>query len=306
MRELINLPSTLRFASGSLSYHPPVSAFLPQTSPIVASDAEPTAWMLVLHGIYGSGANWRTFARKLVADRRDWGVQLVDLRMHGDSQDAPPPHTLDAAATDIAALVANLAQRGMRVRAVSGHSFGGKVALRYRGMAGESLVQTWMLDASPSVRPDAWTDPSNTVVGVLELLESLPTTFDSRDDFVDAVTARGQARPLAQWLAMNLEPEANRYRVRLDLEAIRALLASYYEQDLWELVDGDYDGELHVVAAGKSSALSNDDRDHLRAASVARAQVHIHELPDAGHWLHIDSLPALLALFSSNLPHLRD
>lgn len=276
--------------------------FLLHSSAMNAADAEPSSWMLALHGIYGSGANWRSFARKLVDDRRDWGVKLVDLRMHGASQDAPPPHTLDTAAADIARLVEAMAAAGKRVRAVSGHSFGGKVALRYRGMRPETLVQTWMLDASPSARANAFDDPDNTVVGVLRMLEQLPGSYADRDDFINRVTATGRPRMLAQWLAMNLERERERYTMRLDLVAMRALLHSYYDTDLWPLVDGDYDGELHVVAAGKSSALSDDDKQRLRDASVERAQVHIHEIADAGHWLHIDALDQLLALFTANLP----
>ena len=39
--------------------------------------------LLITHGIYGSGANWRAIARKVTEQRRDWGVVLVDLRGHG-------------------------------------------------------------------------------------------------------------------------------------------------------------------------------------------------------------------------------
>lgn len=276
--------------------------FVLHSTSITAPDSEPGSWLLALHGIYGSGANWRSFARKLVEDRRDWGVQLVDLRMHGASQDAPPPHTIDAAAGDIARLVAALAGDGKRVRAVSGHSFGGKVALRYRGMETEDLVQTWMLDASPSARDNAFDDPDNTVVGVLDMLEQLPPSYADRDEFINMVTATGRPTMLAQWLAMNLERQDERYHMRLDLGAIRELLASYYDADLWHIVDGDFDGELHVVAAGKSNALSAGDKQRLREASMDQAQVHIHEIAEASHWLHIDALDQLLALFVTNLP----
>ncbi len=280
-----------------------VSTFGLHSTAITAADATPGSWLLALHGIYGSGGNWRTFARKLVETRRDWGVELVDLRMHGRSQGAPPPHTIDAAAADIARLSERMAGEGRTVRAVSGHSFGGKVALRHRGSLPENLLQTWMLDASPSARQDAFTDPNNTVVDVLDMLDALPTSFDDRDQFIDEVTARGKAKPLAQWLAMNLDREGDAYRFRLDLDAMRALLASYYDADLWSMVGGDQDGELRVVAAGKSSALSEQDKNQLRAASVELAQVHIHELPESGHWVHIEALSDLLELFETALPY---
>ena len=40
----------------------------------------PARWLLLTHGIYGAGSNWRGIARKLVERRPDWGVVLVDLR----------------------------------------------------------------------------------------------------------------------------------------------------------------------------------------------------------------------------------
>ena len=40
---------------------------------------KPQKWMLFLHGILGSGANWRSFARALVKERPEWGAVLVDF-----------------------------------------------------------------------------------------------------------------------------------------------------------------------------------------------------------------------------------
>ena len=55
---------------------------------VVAKDAEPKMWLLMLHGIYGSGRNWGTIARRLVEARPEWGVLLVDLRNLLDSEAA--------------------------------------------------------------------------------------------------------------------------------------------------------------------------------------------------------------------------
>ena len=59
------------------------------------------------------GANWRSFAKRWVDGREDWGAALVDLRMHGQSQDFAPPHTVQAAAQDLVDFARNLSAPGM-------------------------------------------------------------------------------------------------------------------------------------------------------------------------------------------------
>jgi len=255
----------------------------------------PERWLLVTHGIYGSGANWRGIARKLHERRPEWGVVLVDLRQHGRSDPGEPPHTLAACAADLRALFDELP--GIAVTA--GHSFGGKVVLQTRALAPPALRQTWVLDASPSARPGAETDPNNSVTRVLELMERLPKTWPKRDDFVAAVTGAGEALPLAQWLAMNIVPEGDHHALRLDLAALRTMLHDYYAQDLWEVAfDPALPGELRFVIAEQSSTLSDDDRARL---ATAPPHVHVHRV-DAGHWLHIEAPANVVELLAQHLP----
>jgi esterase len=251
---------------------------------------EPERWLVLTHGIYGSGANLRTVAKRLVEKRPDWGVHLVDLRLHGRSPAGDPPHTIAACAEDLRALVAELGGVG----ALAGHSFGGKVVLATRALV--EVAQTWVLDASPSAHPGAIDDPRNTVAHVLALMERLPKTWARRDDFVDAVVAEGQAKTLAQWLAMNVVPAHGQFELRFDLPAIRALLTDYYAQDLWSLVDDPTRGELVFVIADRSNALGAEDRARLAQSPV------IVEHVAADHWLHVDAPDAVVELFATRLP----
>ena len=186
--------------------------------------AAPERWLVMTHGIYGAGGNWRGVARRLVARRPEWGVVLVDLRQHGRSEPGEPPHTIAACADDLRALVGALAGELGGVAAIAGHSFGGKVALATRARV--AVAQTWVLDASPSARPGALADRDDTVVHVLELMERLPRTWARRDDFVAAVIAAGHDAGLARWLAMNVVADpTGELALRLELGALRALLA---------------------------------------------------------------------------------
>jgi pimeloyl-ACP methyl ester carboxylesterase len=251
---------------------------------------EPQRWLALTHGIYGAGSNWRAIARKLVDRRPDWGVILVDLRQHGRSEPGEPPHTIAAAAEDFRAVITP------EVAAIAGHSFGGKVALAARALAPPGVRQTWMFDSSPSAR----NAEDGSVVRVLELMERLPRTWNTRDDFIAAVVADGHALALGQWLAMNIVPDAaGRFANRLDLGAIRALLESYYATDLWQIAfDPGLPGTLEMVIADQSHTVSAADRARL---ATAPSHVHVHHV-DAGHWLHIEAPATVVELLVQSLP----
>jgi esterase len=248
--------------------------------------------MLILHGLLGSAANWRSFARRLVAAAPQWGFVLVDLRMHGESQNASPPHTLAAAADDLVALRETL---GLPIAGVLGHSFGGKVALAYADRVQEALESVWVLDASPSARS---TRGSSTEM-VLELLRRLPARFASREAFVQHVVAEGQPRGIAEWLAMNLRPSDEGFRLRLDLDAITSLFESFRTTDLWHVLEDGGAHAFHVVVAGRSDAFDEPDRTRLAEMARSGAQVHEHVMPSSGHWVHVDEPDALLELVAS-------
>jgi len=265
---------------------------------IARSDAAPARWLALTHGIYGAGSNWRSVARKLNERRPEWGVVLVDLHQHGRSEAGAPPHTIAACADDLRALCAELGG----VDAIAGHSFGGKVALATRGLV--ALRQTWVLDASPSARPGAAADSSNslpsssnTVMQVLELMERAPRGWARREDFVASVVRAGHDEGLARWLAMSLQPEpGGTLALRFDFAALREMLADYYATDLWDALEAP-GGDVEVVVAERSSAVSAADRGRLAAAPP---HVHVHPVA-AGHWLHIEAPAAVVDLLASRL-----
>ena len=254
---------------------------------VKARGASPDRYMLVLHGILGSGGNFRTVAKHLADACPTWGMVLVDLRGHGQSS-APAQSTLADAANDLRALEARLDRP---VHGALGHSFGGKVALAYaaaREQAGEPpLDQLWVLDASPSARPGV--EREDDPLGIVRMLEALPQPFESRDRFIEAVMAAGHVRAVADWLAMNVRRDDDGLRLRLDLGVIRSLLASYFESDLWKVLEeGRAARSLHVVVGGLSRALDTSDRERLAQLAARTPRVLVHTLERAGHWVHVD------------------
>jgi esterase len=261
---------------------------------VTATGRTPDRWMLVLHGIYGSGRNWSTIARRLVDARPEWGALLVDLRMHGGSQGFAPPHTLAAAAADVDALVEHL---DFHAAAVVGHSFGGKVALLYAREHGGELRQAWVMDSTPAVR-----EPEGSAWRMLEAVRSLPAEFDSRAEAVEGLVEHGYPEALGQWMAMNLEPADEGYRWRLDLDAVEEMLRDFFRTDLWDVLEAPPEGvEIHIVKATRSDTLDAESERRVEALAGENRGVHLHRL-EGGHWINTDNPDAVVALLSERLP----
>jgi len=255
--------------------------------------------MLVLHGILGTKSNWRALIKRVIATNPTWGALLVDLRNHGESRGFPPPHTLEAAAQDLVRLTQTVE---VRVDAIVGHSYGGKVAMAYARAVHGELHRLVVVDSTPGARPDA--TGSEGTLRVVELLAEMRGVFPTREAFVAELLAGGQSRELATWLAMNLErvegEGATGFRFGLDIDAVCAMLDDYLAQDLWDVVARP-PGRMgvEVLIGADSTVVDADDRTrfaHIAAEQPAR--VHVHLVHGAGHWVHVDQPDATVALLA--------
>ncbi len=259
------------------------------TQTVTAPEASPGQWLMVLHGIYGAGRNWRSVARDLVRERTDWGALLVDLRQHGGSTGFEPPHTLDRTAADLDRVTVS------PIRAVLGHSFGGKVAL-IRGRDDPGIRQVWVVDSTPEARP-----PEGSAWEMLELLRRLPDRFPDRDVAVDALVSAGVAGPVALWMTTNLDRTDDAYVWRIDPDEMEALLTDFFETDLWDAVESPRDGlEIHFIRATRSPVLGMEALTRIRRAGLETGRVFVHDVV-GGHWLNADNPAALVELIAPRL-----
>jgi esterase len=258
---------------------------------VVADGEAPERWLGVLHGIYGAGRNWASVARSVVDARPEWGALLVDLRGHGESTGLEGPDTLERTAADLEGL-----DPPGGVRAVLGHSFGGKIAL-LRGRDDPAVEQVWVVDSTPEAR-----DPEGSAWEMLRTLRALPESFEDRDAAVEALADPGVARPVALWMTTNLDWRDDAYRWRIDLDSMEALLLDFFRTDLWGVVEEPRPGlEIHFIRATDSPVLGLPQAERIRTAGVESGRVFVHEVA-GGHWLNADNPSALVELIAPRLP----
>jgi esterase len=251
----------------------------------------------MLHGIYGRGRNWMSMAREIAAARPEWSALLVDLRLHGDSPALDPPHTVDAAAADVRAVIEAESSSGPPVRALLGHSFGGKVTLAVAATPPEALRQIWVIDASPGTGT-----PAGSAWNMLTHVRSLPPAFAARADAIAGLEKLGWPTGVASWMATNLRYADGEFRWTLDFDALESMLRNYFTTDLWHVIESPPPNlDVHVVKATQSSTVNEDACARISRAAEATGRVHLHRV-EGSHWVHTDNPKALIALLSEWLP----
>ena len=204
-----------------------------------------------------------------------------------------------AAAADLRELASHT---GIPPNALLGHSFGGKVALRFASGAMDAtalrvLRQVWVIDSTPAAREregSAWQ--------LLDLIRELPDHFASREEAVDWIVGGGFSRPVAEWMTMNLEQSSHAYRWRIDFDAMEEMLRSFDTTDVWNVVESPPDNiEIHLVKAEDSSVLSGDALQRAERAT-AQGRTFVHRV-NGGHWVNAENPEVIEQLLVQHLPH---
>jgi len=253
-----------------------------------AGDPSAPKVLLVLHGIMGNLRNWRSFARRMAENVPGWRVLTVDLRNHGRSLGAPPPHDLPSAARDLLDL-------GVVADAVAGHSFGGKVAMEYLRLEPRGLERVMILDCPLSAVPHEERGTSQ-VARVIEAVAAIPVPVQRRSEVAEILRNRGFSRSLAGWMSTNLRDADGGWTWSFDPEGVRALLQDYWSRDEYDLLETPPGGvHIDLVRAVDSDRWSPAELERM-AGLGGLPHVSRHLLADAGHWLHVDNPEGLLAL----------
>ena len=284
-----------------------------------------TCW--VLHGLLGSGLNWRSFIKGIAPTVPHWRFVLPDLRNHGASVGFQSPHTIDACSRDVEALCSSL---GWTFDAFCAHSLGGKIALhtldrmattpppagppRRRG----DRVRAVILDAVPGQwNQDTQDTDRDGITKVMQFLKSTPMPVVDRRQLKEQLALAGFSPNMCAWMLSNLKRlQSGQHGTRdgehhsdvhlpmvwkFDPSTASELLADHMATDAWHVVRAPPAWcSMDFVVAKRSSrwrdANNKAQLDAVRQLAVAPpsrppaapvGRVNVVDV-DCGHWVHVE------------------
>ena len=233
--------------------------------------------LLVVHGLFGSGQNWTSIAKRFALKRE---VVVVDLRNHGRSPWSD--------VHDYPALAADLAET-MGARAgevgqwdVLGHSMGGKAAMMLALSRPEIVRRLVVADIAP-------VPYDHDQLGFIEAMRAVDLSAINRRSQADAaLAARVPEAAIRAFLLQSLAIEYGRAYWRLNLDALAAEMPRILG---FPDIDSQFTGPTLFLTGGTS--------DYVRPSyrgTILRLFPHAEHasLPGAGHWLHADAPNAFI------------
>jgi pimeloyl-ACP methyl ester carboxylesterase len=233
--------------------------------------------LTILHGLFGSGRNWRSIAQHLAARHR---VVTFDLRNHGASPWADGMSYGEM----VEDLRASLRSRGIERAALLGHSMGGKVAMLTALLHPGEVDRLVVVDIAPAANPP-------TLLAYIRAMRAVDLSGVRRRNEADRQLA--EAVPDAAeraFLLQNLLVSENAALWRLNLEAIERGFSEVV--GFPDLPAGTvYPGPALFVSGARSNYIQPEHEPLIRHLFPP---ARIPRIEGAGHWVHAEQPHAFL------------
>ena len=189
--------------------------------------------------------------------------------------------------------------------AICGHSLGGRIALQYaHDLTRQSTSleirppqQTWILDSVPGT-------PDPSVHSVIKAISSIPLPISSKTHLSKTmINEYGFNRTIGMWMASNLKPTDGGFEWIFDLDVANELLSNFANQNFHDMIEHvATEKEVHLVMAGRNKEWTEEIVANLqRIPRNPDEMFQLHNLKNAGHWVHVDDLEGLLELMTNAL-----
>lgn len=232
--------------------------------------------VVILHGLFGAGENWRGTASKL----KGWQVLAPDLPSHGRS-DALPSWTHKAAAQ---AILKWADKQGLERFPLVGHSLGGKVAMAIADMAPERIERLIIADIAPVAYPPHHKQ-------IFEALASIDLqALENRRQAEQQLEQGGvKMKMVRQFLLKSLYRDDENFAWRFDVNGLKE--SQRVIAGAPELLN-QFAGATTLIYGGDSTYI---DQDGLRALHNHYPQAKVTSIDNAGHWLHVEQPQAFVS-----------
>ncbi len=235
--------------------------------------------VVILHGVFGSGDNWLTLARRLEHRYRAF---LPDQRNHGKSFHSDD-FGYDLLAEDLRQWMDRM---GLDKIHLVGHSMGGKAAMRFAALYPKRLFSLTVVDIAPKAYA---LDHHAKMLAAMQNLDLL--ACQSRGDLDAALRDDIPELSTRMFVLKNIErDEQGRFRWRialgplsLSLSSIGSALPPQPPLDLPAL----------LVRGEKSNYVTEEDWQTFQERFP---HAEFHTVPGAGHWVHADAPDILLSI----------
>ena len=230
--------------------------------------------LLIVHGLFGSGRNWRAIAKRLSADRQ---VITVDMRNHGNSfwDDS---HTYSDLADDLAHV---LSKTNGPVD-VLGHSMGGKAAMALALRNPPNLTRLIVADIAPVAYSHTQISNINIMqnLGIIKLARRSEADKLLSDQIPDAATRA--------FLLQSLELSENGNRWTLNLNALAGNMDDIIG---FPDISATFQNATLFIKGAMSDYILPE---HMQKISSLFPISSVQEIADAGHWVHAEAPRAFI------------
>ena len=237
--------------------------------------------LVILHGLFGSGTNWRSIAR---AFSGDFHVTCLDLRNHGNSAWTESMDYVSMA-EDVAE---TLDREGIRLPIVLGHSMGGKTAMTLAQLGLMPLESLVIAD----IAPVPYSHDHDEFIAAMESvdLDSVTRRVDAEQQLSRDIADPG----IRQFLLQNLVRRDGGFHWRINLPAIRRSMPALLGWNLAAVTDTRAlfvygENSSYMTGSGRAAI----DRCYTRAETTP--------IPDTGHWLHVEQPDRFIAAVTAFL-----
>jgi pimeloyl-ACP methyl ester carboxylesterase len=234
----------------------------------VLGEGEP---LIILHGLFGMGDNWKTLANKYA---EDFQVHLIDQRNHGRSFHSDE-FSYELMAKDLRKYIAFHELKNVNIL---GHSMGGKTAMLFSTHFQELVNKLIVADISPRY----YAPHHQIITKALQAVDF--SKIQQRSEVEDVLKVYISDLGIRQFLLKNVNRnEDGTYNFRFNLDAI----VRHIEEVGKPLGDNNvYNKPMLFVRGENSDYIALEDeiliKHHFPLAKIETVK-------NAGHWLHAEN-----------------